>query len=71
MYVFRITSCVTFSDLCYQVEARIAEFAAKNGQTLFGGKLLRDVEPTMMIPDNKGASIAIAPVQAGSLASGL
>jgi NADH dehydrogenase (ubiquinone) flavoprotein 1 len=37
-----------------EVEARIANFHAKNGQVLFGGKLLSEADSRFAIPDNLG-----------------
>jgi NADH dehydrogenase (ubiquinone) flavoprotein 1 len=37
-----------------EVEARLAAFHAKNGQVLYGGKLLSEVDERFAIPDNLG-----------------
>ncbi|GFZ45040.1 NADH-ubiquinone oxidoreductase 51 kDa subunit [Saitozyma sp. JCM 24511] len=37
-----------------EVEARIAEYHAKHGQVLFGGKLLNDADDRYALPDNLG-----------------
>jgi len=37
-----------------EVEARLAAFNAKNGQVLFGGRLMSDVDARYAIPDNLG-----------------
>ena len=37
-----------------EVEARMADFHKKNGQVLFGGRLLSDTDPRYAIPDNLG-----------------
>lgn len=36
------------------MEARLANFHAKNGQVLFGGRLLSEVDYRTAIPDNLG-----------------
>ena len=39
----------------HEVEAKIANFHAKNGQVLFGGKLASELEGiTTAVPDNLG-----------------
>jgi NADH dehydrogenase (ubiquinone) flavoprotein 1 len=40
-----------------EVERRIAEFRAREGGVLFGGRLTRDVDPTLAIPDNLGGQL--------------
>ncbi|KAH9970297.1 NADH-ubiquinone oxidoreductase [Lactifluus volemus] len=37
-----------------EVERRITEFRAREGGVLFGGRLARDVDPTLALPDNLG-----------------
>lgn len=37
-----------------EVEARLAAFHAANGQVLFGGQLLSEVDTRYAIPDNLG-----------------
>jgi NADH dehydrogenase (ubiquinone) flavoprotein 1 len=37
-----------------EVEARLAAFHAKNGQVMFGGKLLSEMDGRFAIPDNLG-----------------
>ncbi len=37
-----------------EVEKRIADFRAREGGVLFGGRLAREVDPTLAIPDNLG-----------------
>lgn len=38
-----------------EVEKRIADYRAKHGKVLFGGKLVSDVDHTHAMPDNLGA----------------
>ncbi|CAK9780666.1 putative NADH-ubiquinone oxidoreductase 51 kDa subunit [Cutaneotrichosporon oleaginosum] len=40
-----------------EVEQRLADFHAKNGQTLFGGKLKSDVDYSRAVPDNLGGEV--------------
>lgn len=40
-----------------EVERRIAEYRAREGGVLFGGRLARDVDPTLAIPDNLGGEL--------------
>ena len=40
-----------------EVEKRIAEFRAREGGVLFGGRLARDVDPALAIPDDLGAQL--------------
>ncbi|TIA74036.1 hypothetical protein E3P77_01997 [Wallemia ichthyophaga] len=40
-----------------QMEQRIKEFQRENGVVMYGGKLLKDHNPNIAIPDNRGASI--------------
>ncbi len=40
-----------------EVERRIAEFRAREGGVLFGGRLARDVDPTLAIPDDLGGQL--------------
>jgi NADH dehydrogenase (ubiquinone) flavoprotein 1 len=40
-----------------EVERRIAEFRAREGGVLFGGRLARDVDPTLALPDNLGGQL--------------
>lgn len=44
-----------------EVERRIAEFRAKNGPVLFGGRLLSETDPTLAIPDNMGGNLVDEP----------
>jgi NADH dehydrogenase (ubiquinone) flavoprotein 1 len=37
-----------------EMEARIAQFREKNGDVLFGGKLVKDVDMRYALPDNLG-----------------
>jgi hypothetical protein len=37
-----------------EMEARIAQFREKNGDVLFGGKLVKDVDMRYAVPDNLG-----------------
>jgi len=39
------------------VEARIDAFRASQGGVMFGGRMIRDVDPTLAIPDNLGANL--------------
>jgi len=41
-----------------EVEKRIADFRAREGDVLFGGRLARDVDPTLAIPDNLGGHLS-------------
>ena len=38
-----------------EVEARLAQFHAKHGQVMYGGKLLSEADTRYAIPDNLGA----------------
>jgi NADH dehydrogenase (ubiquinone) flavoprotein 1 len=40
-----------------EVEKRIADYRAKNGPVLFGGKLASQIDPTLAVPDNLGANL--------------
>jgi NADH dehydrogenase (ubiquinone) flavoprotein 1 len=40
-----------------EVERRIAEFRAREGGVMFGGRLIRDVDPSLAIPDNLGGQL--------------
>lgn len=40
-----------------EVEARIDAFRASQGGVMFGGRMIRDVDPTLAIPDNLGANL--------------
>jgi len=40
-----------------EVEKRIAEFRAREGGVLFGGRLARDVDPALAIPDDLGGQL--------------
>ncbi|TIC00528.1 NADH-ubiquinone oxidoreductase [Wallemia mellicola] len=40
-----------------EMEQRIREFQLENGVVMYGGKLLKDHNPDIAIPDNRGASI--------------
>ncbi|SCV70891.1 BQ2448_3653 [Microbotryum intermedium] len=40
-----------------EVEARIAQYAARNGQVLFGGHLRKDIDPSIAVPNNLGISL--------------
>lgn len=40
-----------------EVEKRIEDFRAREGGVLFGGRLAREVEPTLAIPDNLGGQL--------------
>jgi NADH dehydrogenase (ubiquinone) flavoprotein 1 len=40
-----------------EVEKRIEEFRAREGGVLFGGRLARDVDPALAIPDNLGGQL--------------
>ncbi|KAN0111197.1 hypothetical protein V8E52_008809 [Russula decolorans] len=40
-----------------EVERRIAEFRAREGGVMFGGRLTRDVDPSLAIPDNLGGQL--------------
>jgi NADH dehydrogenase (ubiquinone) flavoprotein 1 len=46
------------------VEQRIAEFRAANGAVAFGGKLVRDIDDTLAVPDNLGARLPLSQPQA-------
>lgn len=39
------------------VEQRIADFRAANGPVAFGGKMVRDFDEKLAIPDNLGARL--------------
>lgn len=39
------------------VEQRIADFRAANGGVAFGGKLVRDLDDDLAVPDNLGARL--------------
>ena len=45
---------MTNSGIGPEVEQRLAQFHAKNGQVLFGGKLLSDADRRYALPDNLG-----------------
>jgi NADH dehydrogenase (ubiquinone) flavoprotein 1 len=40
-----------------EVERRIEEFRAREGGVMFGGRLIRDVDPDLAIPDNLGGQL--------------
>lgn len=40
-----------------EVEKRIVDFRAREGGVLFGGRLAREVDPTLAIPDNLGGEL--------------
>ncbi|KAG2081777.1 NADH-binding subunit of NADH:ubiquinone oxidoreductase [Suillus cothurnatus] len=40
-----------------EVEARIDAFRASHGGVMFGGRMIRDADPTLAIPDNLGANL--------------
>jgi len=40
-----------------EVERRIAEFRAREGGVMFGGRLARDVDPSLAIPDDLGGQL--------------
>ena len=40
-----------------EVEKRIADFRALEGGVLFGGRMARDIDPTLALPDNLGANL--------------
>jgi len=40
-----------------EVERRITEFRAREGGVLFGGRLVRDVDPALAIPDDLGGHL--------------
>jgi NADH dehydrogenase (ubiquinone) flavoprotein 1 len=40
-----------------EVEARIDAYRAREGAVLFGGKLLRDADPSLALPDNLGGNL--------------
>ena len=40
-----------------EVEKRIADYRAKHGTVLFGGKLASDLDPSHAIPDNMGSNL--------------
>lgn len=40
-----------------EVEQRIAQYAAQNGQVLFGGHHRADINPEIAVPDNIGISL--------------
>ena len=40
-----------------EVEKRIADYRAREGGVLFGGRLAREVDPTLAIPDNLGGQL--------------
>jgi NADH dehydrogenase (ubiquinone) flavoprotein 1 len=40
-----------------EVEKRIEDFRAREGGVLFGGRLAREVDPTLAIPDNLGGHL--------------
>ncbi|KAG8842118.1 NADH dehydrogenase [ubiquinone] flavoprotein 1, mitochondrial [Tulasnella sp. 330] len=44
-----------------EVEQRIADYRAKHGKVLFGGKLVSDLDPTHALPDNMGAHVPEVP----------
>ena len=39
------------------VEERIAQFQATEGRVMFGGRMVKDVDPTLALPDNLGGNI--------------
>lgn len=45
---------MTNSRVGPEVEQRLAQFHAKHGQVLFGGKLLSDADRRYALPDNLG-----------------
>jgi NADH dehydrogenase (ubiquinone) flavoprotein 1 len=45
-----------------EVERRIDEFRAREGGVMFGGRMVKDADPTLALPDNLGANLKeIAP----------
>jgi NADH dehydrogenase (ubiquinone) flavoprotein 1 len=48
------------------MEARIADFRAKNGDVLFGGKLVKDVDMRFAVPDNLGGDAKRPPMITGA-----
>ncbi len=40
-----------------EIEQRIAEYQAQNGQVLFGGHLRKDIDPSLAHPDNLGLNL--------------
>lgn len=44
-----------------EVERRIAEYRAANGPVLFGGKLKKDTDFRLAVPDNLGANLVEPP----------
>lgn len=48
-----------------EVERRIAEFRAREGAVMFGGKMVKDIDPTLAVPDNLGAHLKEVGAPAG------
>ena len=40
-----------------EVEKRIADFRAREGAVMFGGKMVKDIDPSLALPDNLGAHL--------------
>ena len=40
-----------------EVEKRISDYRAREGGVLFGGRLAREVDPTLAVPDNLGGHL--------------
>ena len=40
-----------------EVEKRIADFRAREGGVMFGGRLTRDIDPSLAIPDDLGGQL--------------
>ena len=42
-----------------EIEQRIAQYQAANGQVLFGGHLRKDIDPSLAYPDNLGLNLPL------------
>jgi NADH dehydrogenase (ubiquinone) flavoprotein 1 len=51
-----------------EVERRIAEYRAREGGVMFGGRMARDVDPNLAIPDNLGSQLPEVASPAGRTA---
>ena len=40
-----------------EVEKRIADFRAREGAVMFGGKMVKDIDPSLALPDNLGTHL--------------
>lgn len=49
-----------------EVEARIASFRAEHGPVMFGGRLAKEAEPGLALPDNLGAHLGADALRAPS-----